>query len=173
MGNLLATCGKCLNKNCSDQLTEENLNNYEDKDIKLFSFSGFKCSVKIVDVYDGDTFTGIFQYKNDILKNKFRCYGYDSPEMKPLKSIANREIIKENAKEAKVKFIDLTNCERSFVIVEFGDFDKYGRILAKVYRKDNNLYINDEMVKQGYAVEYFGKTKTVNNGMTVNNRQNN
>lgn len=153
----------CLLKRCceksNDKLTEESLHNCEGKDVNFFTFNGYKCQVKIVDVYDGDTFTGIFQYKNDIIKYKFRCYGYDSPEMKPLKSIANRETIKERAIEAKNKFIEITNCERSFVTVEFGEFDKYGRILAKVYRKHDNLYVNDEMINQGFAVEYFGKTK--------------
>ena len=147
---------KCL---CCNR---KNLDDYEDRDLQLFTFSGYKSQVKIVDVYDGDTFTGIFQYKNDILKYKFRCYGYDSPEMKPLKSIPNRDEIKAKAKEAKLKFIDLANCERSFVVVEFGDFDKYGRILAKVYRKDNMLYVNDEMINQGFAVAYYGKTKKTN-----------
>mgnify|MGYP001211609329 CR=1 FL=1 len=152
INSLLRKCCNChYKKNCLDE--------YEDKDVKLFSFDGYKCQVKIVDVYDGDTFTGIFQYKNDILKYKFRCYGYDSPEMKPLKSIANREEIKKKAKESRLKFIEITNCERSFVIVEFGQFDKYGRILAKVYNKENNVYINDVMIKEGYAVEYYGKTK--------------
>ena len=153
MKTIFAKYCKCF---CCNQ---KKLEDYEDKDLQLFTFKGYKCQVKIVDVYDGDTFTGIFQYKNDILKYKFRCYGYDSPEMKPLKSIPNRDEIKAKAKEAKLKFIDLANCERSFVIVEFGDFDKYGRILAKVYRKDNMLYVNEEMVNQGYAVEYYGKTK--------------
>ena len=146
-------CCRCLYKN------NKQLNDYEDIDIKMFSFNGHKCKVKIVDVYDGDTFTGIFFYKNDKMKYKFRCYGYDSPEMKPLKTIPNRETIKKKAKESKQKFIELSNCDRNFVVVEFGNFDKYGRILAKVYRKDTNLYVNDEMVKQGYAVEYYGKTK--------------
>tara|TARA_B100000482_G_C12515807_1_gene262442 strand:- start:305 stop:772 length:468 start_codon:yes stop_codon:yes gene_type:complete len=155
MRNILCKC--FYNNSC----LKKDLNSFDDSSIKLFSYNGYKCQVKICNVYDGDTFTGIFQYKNDIIKYKFRCYGYDSPEMKPLKSIPNRDEIKEKANESRLKFIELTNCERSFVIVEFGDFDKYGRILAKVYRKIDNLYVNDEMIKSGHAVEYFGKTKKI------------
>ena len=151
MSLITKICCKCLIRN--------NLNDYNNNNINLFSFNGYKTNVKIVDVYDGDTFTGVFQYKNSIFKYKFRCYGYDSPEMKPLKSIKNRDKIKELAIQSREKFKELTNCNERFVIVEFGDFDKYGRILAKVYRKCDNLYINDEMIKTGYAREYYGKTK--------------
>lgn len=140
-------------------IKRKGLYDYNEGDVRLFSFDGYKCQVKITNVYDGDTFTGIFQYKNDIIKYKFRAYGYDTPEMKPLKSLANRDEIKQKANEARLKFIELTNCEKVFVIVDFGEFDKYGRILAKIYRKSDNLYINDEMIKQGYALPYFGKKK--------------
>ena len=111
MNNFLCKC--FYNNSC----LKKDLNSFDDSSIKLFSYNGYKCQVKICNVYDGDTFTGIFQYKNDIIKYKFRCYGYDSPEMKPLKSIPNRDEIKEKANESRLKFIELTNCERSFVIV--------------------------------------------------------
>ena len=151
----------CIRNNICKCLNRKSLDKYDDDSIKLFSYKGYKCPVKIVNVYDGDTFTGVFQYKNDIIKYKFRCYGYDSPEMKPLKSIKNRDEIKIKAIEAKEAFISITNCNKSFVIVEFDDFDKYGRILAKVYRKSDNLYINDEMIKMGHGYEYYGKTKKI------------
>ena len=36
-------------------------------------------------------------------------------------------------------------------------FDKYGRILAKLYDKD--LCINDELVKNGWVRRYDGSTR--------------
>ena len=142
---------QCFKKNKIDEFTNDN--------IKLFSYNGFSSVVKIVDVYDGDTFTGVFQYRNEIIKYKFRCFGYDSPEMKPLLKTPNRDNVIENAKIARQKFIELSNCNKKFVFVEFGEFDKYGRILAKVYTKDKKLYVNGEMIKGGFGYEYFGGTK--------------
>ena len=66
------------------------LDDIKNEDIKLFSFEGYECLAKIVDVYDGDTYT-CFKHNREIIKYKFRTYGYDSPEMKPLKSKPNRE----------------------------------------------------------------------------------
>ena len=36
-------------------------------------------------------------------------------------------------------------------------FDKYGRILVKVYK--NDIYINQWMIDNGYVYEYFGGIK--------------
>ena len=72
--------------------TEDELKlNNATNDIELFNFNNKEFMVKVVDVYDGDTFTGCFIFKNEIIKYKFRTLGYDSPEIKPLKSKQNRE----------------------------------------------------------------------------------
>jgi endonuclease YncB( thermonuclease family) len=45
-----------------------------------------------------------------------------------------------------------------WVILECGNFDKYGRILGKIkINKNDKLYINDDMINKGYG--YFGGTK--------------
>ena len=125
----------------------------------FFSFNNNIFTVKIVDVYDGDTFTGCFIYKNEIIKYKFRCLGYDSPEIKPLKSKLNREQEIEQAKLARLKFIEYTNCEHDYVIVECGKFVKYGRILGTVYNNKSNCNVNNLMIQNNYGIPYNGKTK--------------
>ena len=51
----------------------------------------------------------------------------------------NRIVIKK-AIEAREAFKEITNWENSLVTLEMMKFDKYGRILVKVYK--NHIYIN-------------------------------
>lgn len=129
--------------------------------VSLFSFKNQEKMCKIVSVYDGDTFTACFLDKKRIIKYKFRTLGYDSPEMKPLKVKPNRdqEIIK--AKEARLKFIEYSNCENDLVKIKFGSFDKYGRILGTVFNNKDGSNVNIKMIQNGYGYEYDGGTKKI------------
>ena len=131
------------------------LNNINSDDISIFSLNGYSTQAKVVDVYDGDTCTIVFKWEGKYRKFKCRCYGYDSPEMKPRLKIENRDEIKENAMKAKKRLIELTTY---IVRVECMDFDKYGRLLVKLY-KNNNILINDIMINEGHGYVYHGGTK--------------
>lgn len=131
------------------------LNNINSDDISIFSLNGYSTQAKVVDVYDGDTCTIVFKWEGKYRKFKCRCYGYDSPEMKPRLNIENRDEIKENAVKAKERLIELT---ADIVRIECMDFDKYGRLLVKLY-KNNNSLINDIMINEGHGYVYHGGTK--------------
>lgn len=131
------------------------LNNINSDDISIFSLAGYSTQAKVVDVYDGDTCTIVLKWEGKYRKFKCRCYGYDSPEMKPRLNIENRDEIKENAVKAKERLIKLTT---DIVRVECMDFDKYGRLLVKLY-KNNNSLINDIMINEGHGYVYHGGTK--------------
>ena len=131
------------------------LNNINSDDISIFSLNGYSTQAKVVDVYDGDTCTIVFKWEGKYRKFKCRCYGYDSPEMKPRLNIENIDEIKENAVKAKERLIELTTY---IVRVECMDFDKYGRLLVKLY-KNNNSLINDIMINEGHGYVYHGGTK--------------
>ena len=131
------------------------LNNINSDDISIFSLNGYSTQAKVVDVYDGDTCTIVFKWEGKYRKFKCRCYGYDSPEMKPRLNIENRDEIKENAVKAKERLIELT---ADIVRLECMDFDKYGRLLVKLY-KNNNSLINDIMINEGHGYVYHGGTK--------------
>lgn len=137
--------------------------------VPIFNFNQYKCSAKIVDVYDGDTFTACFYYQKRIYKYKFRTLGYDSPEMKPLRNKSNREQEIELAKRAREKFIELSNCQNDLVILHMGKFDKYGRILVTVFNQKNQLNVNSEMIRLGHGYEYNGGTKKNNYNTVINN----
>tara|TARA_B100000700_G_scaffold316024_1_gene404884 strand:+ start:324 stop:776 length:453 start_codon:yes stop_codon:yes gene_type:complete len=131
------------------------LNNITSDDISIFSLAGYSTQAKVVDVYDGDTCTIVFKWEGKYRKFKCRCYGYDSPEMKPRLNIENRDEIKENAVKAKERLIELT---KNVIRIECMDFDKYGRLLVKLY-KNNNSLINDIMINEGHGYVYHGGTK--------------
>ena len=103
----------------------------DSNELNLFSFKDYKIwKCRVVDVYDGDTCTIIFKYRDEIIKYKVRCYGYDSPEMKPKRDIENRDEIIERAKEARKYFSNLVNYESGLIWVHLHEFDKYGRLLG-------------------------------------------
>ena len=136
---------------------QKKLKQFKKEDLELFSYDNYKCLAKIVDVYDGDTFTAVFNFKRNYIMYKFRTYGYDSPEMKPLKSKPNREDEKKKAIEARDAFKKITNWEHSLVTLDMMKFDKYGRILVKVYK--NNIDVNQWMIDNGYGYPYYGGKK--------------
>lgn len=126
-----------------------------DKDsLDYFTLNGYSNYGKVVDVYDGDTCSIIMSWEGKYRKFKCRCYGYDSPEMKPRLNVENREEIINKAKAAKERFKELTD---EIVCVKCLEFDKYGRLLVNIYK--NNTHINNTMVKEGHGYVYHGGTK--------------
>jgi len=152
-----------LNDNHEIKTTNENdklmeLLKEQTNDLPLYSLKGSYCC-KVVDVYDGDTVTIILINRGQFEKYKLRMYGYDSPEMKPLKSITNREEIKNKAKIAK-DFLSILVLNKICEFKSMGN-DKYGRLLGNLYIKinDNNICINELMIKTNHGYPYTGGTK--------------
>jgi endonuclease YncB( thermonuclease family) len=121
-----------------------------------FSLNGKKCKGKILKIYDGDTIWIALPVLDQIYKYKARLYGYDSPEIRPLENLPNRNEVIANAEKAKKRLEELTACQ-DLVDVELLDFDKYGRILIKIY--NNKVCVNDQMIREGFGKPYFGGKK--------------
>ena len=111
----------------------------------------------------------------EIILNKIRVrlFGIDTPELKPKKNLPNREQHIIKAKEARDFLAGLIL--NKIVLVKFLSNDKYGRPLVKLYSNENlsdenlsdeNLsdknYLNDLMIKKGFAKKYDGGTKDSN-----------
>lgn len=146
-------------------------------DIPFFDFKDKTFTVKVVDVYDGDTCTVVFDYNKELVKYKVRCMGYDSPEMKPSKDLKNRSQHIAKAIQARNFFIsrvtdlnlqlndsyskkelkDMFLRNKKLVKMECSGLDKYGRILGTF--KVNNTNINNEMISRHYGYPYDGGTK--------------
>ena len=140
-----------------------NINVYEestDLNTPYYTYEHMKKTVKVLRVIDGDTLD-IALYHADIhhvYKHRVRLYGIDTPEKKPLKSNANRDAEIAAAKIATDAMTKKLLENNNIVVALFYKPDKYGRLLCTLYDKEGND-INKWMITEGYAVEYFGKTK--------------
>ena len=133
------------------------------KDVPYFNFKNKTFIAKPCNVYDGDTFSVIFDFKGDLIKYRCRCYGYDTPEMRPSRKNPNRDHEKKLAYSAKNRIIELLEAHPSKLIkIECLDFDKYGRILIKAYNNVNEKSINEIMVDEGHGKWYDGGKKDRN-----------
>ena len=93
-------------------------------------------------------------------------FGYDSPELHPLKSTPNRE--KEVAAAVRAKEFLESLILNKIVTAEFYKYDKYGRPLCNIFIPDpdsskivckNLLCVNTLMIRKGYGQEYMGGKK--------------
>ncbi len=93
------------------------------------------------------------------VKFKIRMDGYDSPEMKPPLSQVNRDKEIKEANKAKAELEKLVL--NKVIDLECGKWDKYGRLLGKIYVNINNkkVYVNEYMIKNGFGYPYDGGTK--------------
>jgi endonuclease YncB( thermonuclease family) len=138
----------------------EQVKKLDSDSIQYFSWKGKTFYAKPCNIYDGDTFSICWIWKDEPIKYRCRCLGYDSPEMKPLKSNPNRDKEKELAQAAKERFTKLLNANpNGLVKVECGEFDKYGRILVTVWNDVDTKSINQIMLDEGHGKAYTGGTK--------------
>jgi micrococcal nuclease len=140
-------------------------------DLPLYSVKNIKTNGRITDVYDGDTITVVLNLalsKEKILqKHKIRLYGIDTPELKGLtheKGLEARnflihlitqkdiELTKEYKKNEIIEMLKETKTIFRFELL--GE-DKYGRLLANIYRLDETDSLNDMLLIHGYAKEYI------------------
>ena len=143
-----------------NQLYEKLSTIKNDKDIPYFSFNGKTFYAKHCNIYDGDTFSVIFEYKGEIIKYRCRCMGYDTAEMKPSKTKENRTEEKELALKAKNRLEELLNKHHTKLIkIQCLEFDKYGRLLINVWNMVDTKSINEIMIEEGHGKAYAGGTK--------------
>ena len=110
------------------------------------SFEGQKIECKVLSVYDGDTCTVAFEFNNSFYQWKCRLYGINSPEIK------TKDLKEKKAGLSAKEYLE-NRINGKIVMIEFKDFEKYGRLLGTIYV--GNVNINKEMVSLGYAVEYM------------------
>ena len=137
------------------------------RDVPKFTLEGKILPSKVfIEDICGDTFKACFWLGDNITKFSCRCLGYDSPEMKPRKDSPNRDKEKEAALNAKNRLIELMkNCENIIYLRSY-QFDKYGRLLVKIFNEekyaindDEKNCINNIMIKEGHGYEYDGGRK--------------
>jgi endonuclease YncB( thermonuclease family) len=113
---------------------------------------------KVIKVYDGDTITIASKLHNSndetIYRFSVRLSGIDSAEMKSKNEIERLHAVQSRDALAAIVLGKL-------VILKNVSVEKYGRLLADVYY--NNIWLNEWMLKNNYAVPYDGGTKIIPN----------
>lgn len=131
-------------------------------ELPIFSYAGCSFIAKVVKVIDGDTLEIVFYESGIARRMKFRMNGYDSPEMKPLLSISDRELHKNAAYKCKV-YLEKTILNKIVKVQIDAAGEKYGRLLGDIYINyvDIGLVnVNKKMIEYG-CMSYVGGTKTV------------
>lgn len=149
------------NKDNKENNKEEDVYKYcTNENTPYYSYENLKKKIKVLRIVDGDTVDIALHHEetNKIFKYRVRLYGIDTPEKRPLKSNPNRDkeiAASKRSSEALMKILEEND---NIVVGLFYKPDKYGRLLCTLYDK-NGEDINKWMVDNGYAYEYFGKTK--------------
>ena len=178
--------GCCNSKYHIPRKQIQTLKRCSDSNVKKFSLVGMEVWGKVVSVYDGDTFDVVF-YRygtKDLMRVTIRAFGYDCSEMKPSKTLENREVEIQDAKRAKNHFIQLVtdyniNIDEEytkdevvnilkkntklvyivFVKSKYGGETSYNRYFAELYESQKSKRtIGQTMINDGFAVSYDGKT---------------
>lgn len=142
-----------------DQIRSE-LVNAVHMGIPRYSLSGLTVRGMVFSVYDGDTCDMMLLLPGEGVKRfVVRMLSYNSPEIKVSKLLKyeEREKCHKEALEAKCMLAELLGLKeplysRPIMRVECQGWDKYGRLLARIY--DDSVCINELMLLNGYGVSY-------------------
>jgi micrococcal nuclease len=101
---------------------------------------------KVQKVVDGDT----FYIKKDGSDVKVRLIGVDAPE-----SVAPSASGKENTKEGEIAasyLKDLIDGKNVYLEYDLNKYDQYGRLLAYVYKSDQETMVQRVLLSEGFAM---------------------
>jgi len=109
-----------------------------------------KAKFQVVKVYDGDTIT----ISDGFHEIRVRLIGIDTPEMNE-----KNPVLRNLADQAKDYLSSLILDQ--YIYLQLDHFneksmhlDKFGRLLAYVYRFSDNLFVNAQMMRMGFSQEY-------------------
>lgn len=139
-----------------------------------FTFkSDTKHLCRVVDIHDGDTLTIVTKiYGDSFAKFKVRLEGIDTYELHDKSEMGKRAkerlfqlitsqpfIDNLHARKAMQAFLNDHPC---YAHIQCGSFDKYGRLLGKIYicgEDKNDKCVQETLIMEGFGVAYDGKKK--------------
>jgi micrococcal nuclease len=96
-------------------------------------------------IIDGDT----VEILMDGSPTKVRLIGVDTPE-----TVHPQKPVEHYGREASLFLKNLLRGESVYVTYDQDRLDKYGRLLAYLYRAPDGLFVNAEIIRQGYGHAY-------------------
>jgi endonuclease YncB( thermonuclease family) len=142
------------------------------------SITGVKSYGRLVDIYDGDSVKVILPVFGSYYKFTIRLDGIDTCEIRSKDTVLQEYAIKARGRlfelltantpytkvytkiDANKDIKKLLDAEVYLVWVECGNKDKYGRILANIYKdKASTQSVSSILLEEKLAYRYEGKTK--------------
>jgi micrococcal nuclease len=117
----------------------------------------YEYKVRVNEVIDGDTIDVVIDLGFDIFTNKrIRLAGIDCPESRTTDLYE-----KKFGTEAKMYLHDLLGNASNVMMKTLATdtYEKYGRVLGKLYIGSSQISVNELMITKGYAWSYDGGAK--------------
>ena len=134
------------------------------------SINGLKSYGRLIDVYDGDTIKVILPTFGSYYKFTIRLNDIDTCEIR-----SKDKVLQDTAIKARDRLFELVTTSKVntkndikkifesdvyLVWVECCNKDKYGRVLANIYKdKDTSKSFSEILLEEKLAYKYEGKTK--------------
>ena len=110
----------------------------------------YEYNVKVIRVVDGDTVDLMVDLGFDTWKSiRCRMYGINAPESRT-RNLSEKKL----GLAAKARLIELLEVE-DLRLVSHG-VGKYGRCLGELFVDDHEESINQVLINEGHATEYWG-----------------
>lgn len=117
----------------------------------FLNFDGQVVKAKVVDVYDGDTIKCVFElFGGRYYQWNIRLHHIDTPELR------SKNELEKKAGLAVKQYLS-TMILGKIIKLRCGKFEKFGRLLAVVDYKGQN--INQLLISKGFAYPYEGAKK--------------
>tara|TARA_B100001093_G_scaffold228048_1_gene218662 strand:- start:4443 stop:4907 length:465 start_codon:yes stop_codon:yes gene_type:complete len=119
----------------------------------------YEYNSKIIRIVDGDTVDVDINLGFGVVfaNQRIRLYGIDTPESR------TRDPVEKIFGKTAAKFLESKLGEKCILRTRLDNKGKYGRILGEfvVYDEvtDSYMTVNDIMIRDYYAVEYYGQSK--------------
>lgn len=113
----------------------------------------YTYKAKVLSVYDGDTITCLLDLGFNIhVKEKFRLYGIDTPEIRTKDLNEKKEGYK-----AKNRLLELV--ENKLIYIKVLKKGKFGRWVSKIYLTENDCLedntVNQQLIDEGLAKPFM------------------
>jgi endonuclease YncB( thermonuclease family) len=180
MGLCTSICGSC-GETCGETCDKSSsLKDCSFQKTAAFTLEDKVFVAKVIDIYDGDTVTCAFELFGNYYKFTVRLYGIDTCELHSKnreQALRARMRLYELVTRKPSKDIDLGIARKNLrtlledseciVVLKCGNFDKYGRLLGKLYAsiKDENSF-NEILVAEKLAYPYYGDKKLTDDEQT-------
>ncbi len=103
---------------------------------------GDPSTARVIRVVDGDTIVADVEGREE----RVRYIGVDTPE-----SVKPGTPVQCYAKKASARNRALVEGRRVRLVTDAEERDRYGRLLAYVYRQDDGAFVNAALVREGFA----------------------